>query len=255
MNLSDDIVGCAKLVEQGDPDRFRTVMAAPVSARRVLFPLYAFNVEVSRAPWVTQEPMIAEMRLQWWRDVLEEIAKGKAVRKHEVTTPLAEVIDPEKAKMLDGAIVSRRWDIYKEAFEDPEHFDHYIDATAGHLMWAAAACLGARPEAEPAVRGVAYAAGVAAFLRAVPDLEASGRIPLIDGANEGVATLARRAQARLIRPDLPKLARAALWPAIGTGKFLNDVIKAPGLVADGAIPARLTSGRLSWSALTGWFMF
>ena len=104
MNLSDDIVGCAKLVEQGDPDRFRTVMAAPVAARRVLFPLYAFNVEVSRAPWVTQEPMIAEMRLQWWRDALEEIAKGKAVRKHEVTTPLAEVIDPEKAKMLDGAI-------------------------------------------------------------------------------------------------------------------------------------------------------
>ena len=35
-------------------------MAAPVAARRVLFPLYAFNVEVARAPWVTQEAMIAE---------------------------------------------------------------------------------------------------------------------------------------------------------------------------------------------------
>ena len=51
-------------------------MAAPVEARRVLFPLYAFNVEVARAPWVTSEPMIGEMRLQWWRDALEEIARG-----------------------------------------------------------------------------------------------------------------------------------------------------------------------------------
>ncbi|MEQ8366967.1 MAG: phytoene synthase, partial [Roseicyclus sp.] len=57
---------CAELVARGDPDRFRATMAAPVDARRVLFPLYAFNIEVSRAPWVTAEPMIAEMRLQFW---------------------------------------------------------------------------------------------------------------------------------------------------------------------------------------------
>ena len=71
---------CAALVERGDPQRFRAAMAAPPEARRVLFPLYAFNVEVARAPWVTQEPMIAEMRLQWWRDALEEIAMGGRVR-------------------------------------------------------------------------------------------------------------------------------------------------------------------------------
>ena len=59
-------------------------------ARRVLFPLYAFNIEVSRAPWVTAEPMIAEMRLQFWRDVVEEIAAGKPPRAHEVAAPLAE---------------------------------------------------------------------------------------------------------------------------------------------------------------------
>ena len=251
MNLSSDIIGCARLVEQGDPDRFRTVMAAPLAARRALFVLYAFNIEIARVPWITQEPMIAEMRLQWWRDALDEIAQARPVRKHEVTQPLAEVITPALARMLDGAIAARRWDVYKDAFADQAQFDHYIDATAGHLMWAAAACLGARPQAETAVRGVAYAAGVAAFLRAVPDLEASGRIPLIDGTTDGVTALARRAQARLIRPDLPRLARVALWPAIGTGMFLHDVIKAPGRVADGAIPARLTSGRLSWSALTG----
>jgi phytoene/squalene synthetase len=67
---------CADLLRRGDPDRFLAAMAAPPAARRVLLPLYAFNLEVARAPQVTAEPMIAEMRLQWWRDALAEIAAG-----------------------------------------------------------------------------------------------------------------------------------------------------------------------------------
>ena len=54
MPFSDDMNACAQIVEKGDPARFRTVMAAPVEARLKLFPLYAFNVEVARAPYVTQ---------------------------------------------------------------------------------------------------------------------------------------------------------------------------------------------------------
>ncbi|MBT6544979.1 MAG: squalene/phytoene synthase family protein, partial [Rhodobacteraceae bacterium] len=71
---SSDLNACAALVERGDPARFLAVMAAPVQAREVLFVLFAFNLEVARAPWVTQQPMIAEMRLQWWCDALDEIA-------------------------------------------------------------------------------------------------------------------------------------------------------------------------------------
>ncbi|MEM7645152.1 MAG: squalene/phytoene synthase family protein, partial [Pseudomonadota bacterium] len=93
MSVDADIAACADLVQRGDPARFRAVMAAPLGLRRMLFPLYAFNIEVARAPWVTQEPMIAEMRLQWWRDALEEIGAGGAVRRHEVVTPLAQILD------------------------------------------------------------------------------------------------------------------------------------------------------------------
>ena len=38
------IEACASLVRSGDPDRFAAPMAAPVSARRVLFPVYGFKV-------------------------------------------------------------------------------------------------------------------------------------------------------------------------------------------------------------------
>ncbi|WP_299280605.1 squalene/phytoene synthase family protein [uncultured Tateyamaria sp.] len=251
MSLPEPVIACARIVEQGDPDRFRTVMAAPVAARAMLFPIYAMNVEVSRAPWVTQEAMIAEMRLQWWRDALEEIARGRAVRKHEVTTPLAGVIGPEQAKMLDESVTARRWDIYPEPFEDEAHMDAYIDQTAGHLMWTAAAALGAPAQAEGDVRALAFAAGTAAFLRAVPALAAAGRIPLLDGTHEGLIVLAKRAKARSVRPALPKAARPALWPAIGAGKLLDQVIRNPQAVGDGTLPAPLTPLRLGLSATTG----
>ena len=251
MSLPDDINACARVVEQGDPERFRTAMAAPVAARQVLFPLYAFNVEVARAPWVTQEAMIAEMRLQWWRDALEEIGAGGPVRKHEVTTPLTEILTPAQAARLDVAVAARRWDIYRDAFEDQTHMDAYLDQTAGHLMWTAAEALGAPASGEVAVRDVAFAAGCASFLRAVPTLAQAGRIPLLDGTHEGLIALARRAKGRLTRPDLPKSARAALWPALGAGKTLDQVIRDPSSVGDGRLSPGVTPFQLSWTVLTG----
>ena len=175
MTFDADLNACAAMVERADPWRFRAAMAAPVETRKLLFPLYAFNVEVARAPWVTQEAMIAEMRLQWWRDALEEIAKGGPVRRHEVTTPLARALAPEDAELLDELVAARRWDIYKDPFEDAEHFARYIDQTAGHLMWVAARRLGATQEA--IVRDAAYATGIAAWLCAIPNLEEAGRVP------------------------------------------------------------------------------
>ena len=88
MEFDRDIVACADTGAPGRPGPVPRVMAAPVPARARLFPVYAFNIEVAR-PWVTSEPMIAEMRLQWWREVLDEIRGGGSVRRHEVATPLA----------------------------------------------------------------------------------------------------------------------------------------------------------------------
>ena len=227
---------CAAIVDKGDPDRFASAMAAPVAVRERLFPLYAMNVEVSRAPWVTEEPMIAEMRLQWWRDALAEIAEGGEVRRHEVVTPLAEVLSTEQAVLLDDLVLARRWDAYHDAFEDESAFRAYIDQTAGHLMWVAAQSLGAT--GEQAVRDIAFGAGVAAFLRAVPELEARGRVPLIDGRSDAVRLLAEGALAQLRRgkrTGMARAARPALWPAWQAEGLLKQVISDPRRVADGTL--------------------
>lgn len=252
------VQACAERVHKGDPDRFRATMAAPPSARRVLFPLYAFNLEVARAPWVASEPMIAEMRLQFWRDVVEEIGQGKPPRAHEVVAPLADILRPEDAPLLDAIAAARRWDIYRDAFEDEAHFDRYIEATSGNLTWAATRALGAQDDAEPIVRDLAWGAGVASFLRAVPDLEARGRVPLLDGRPEGVAGLAQTALDRFRRGRkrqalLPASARPVLYAFWQVDPLLDQAVRQPLRVSHGTlgIAGFASRRRLLWTALKG----
>ncbi|MEM1302654.1 MAG: squalene/phytoene synthase family protein [Pseudomonadota bacterium] len=165
---------CARIVERGDRDRFQAAMSVPLSARQVLMPIYAMNVEVARAPWVTKEDMIAEMRLQWWRDVLEEIAKGRPVRRHEVTTPLSQALTPDAARLADRAIAARRWDIYRDPFDDWDALRRYLEDTTGALMSAASLSLGRSMDLQDKGFGV----GLARYLLAIPALISNGRRPL-----------------------------------------------------------------------------
>ncbi|AHM05337.1 Phytoene/squalene synthetase-like protein [Roseibacterium elongatum DSM 19469] len=243
------VASCAELVARADPERFRATMAAPVAAREVLFPLYAFNIEVSRAPWVTKEPMIAEMRLQFWRDVVEEIAAARPPRAHEVAAPLAQVADPQVAPLLDGLIAARRWDIYRDPFEDEAHFDAYLAATGSNLAWAAARLLGAPEAAERAVRDHAWAAALAGFLRAVPELAARGRVPLVDGRPEAVADLARQGLARLeaaraARRTVPRAAAPALFAGWQAEAILTQAARTPVRVAEGTLGQSEAASRL-----------
>ena len=244
---------CAALVERGDPDRFAAVMAAPVAARARLWPLYAYNLEVARAPWVTREPMIAEMRLQWWRDVVAE----PRARGHEVAGPLHDLIHAAglPVQVLDRMAAARRWDVYTDAFADRAAFDAYLEDTAGGLMWLAALALGAPVEAEAQVRALGWATGLANFLRAVPDLEARGRLPLVDGRPGAVRDLATEGWVRLRASRGAKVGagRAALLAGWQTGALLAQVQRDPMVVAEGrmGLSEFQRRGRLVWQALGG----
>ncbi|MEM9580936.1 MAG: squalene/phytoene synthase family protein [Pseudomonadota bacterium] len=244
---------CAALVERGDSARFRAAMAAPAKARAALFPIYAMALEVSRAPWVTQEPMIAEMRLQWWRDALEEIKEGREVRSHEVTVPLAQVLTGAGAAALDDLIVARRWDIYKDAFEDAAHFTDYLEKTSGNMLFAACDALGRSDKA--VCRDAGYALGLARFFQAVPELEAQRRVPLLDGRPEAIAELARGGLARLraARAARGKVHAAVMISCWEAERLLSLAAKKPGLVARGALQiSRMHSAaRLTYVAVTG----
>lgn len=245
---------CAELVQRGDPERFRALMAAPPAARASLLPLYAFNLEVARAPWVTKEPMIAEMRLQWWRDVVAEAQP----RAHEVAAPLHALIRERALPLpvLDRLVEARRWDIYPQAFEDDAAFDAYLEDTGAGLMWLSALALGADPAQEEAIRAYGWAAALANFLRAVPELEARGRIPLTDGRPAAIQHLAQRGLIRLQtarKARIAKSVRPALLAGWQTEALLRMAAMDPGAVAEGRLQLSefAQRGKLLWQALTG----
>lgn len=245
------IADCAALVERGDPDRFLAVMAAPPAARARLFPLYAFNLEVARAPWVAQEPLVAEMRLQWWRDVVENTAAG-AARAHEVAEPLHQLIREAALPLpiLDRMVAARRWDCWREPFADRAALEDYLEDTAGGLMWLAALALDAPAGAEAAVRAYGRAAGMAGFLAAAPELLARGRHPLPEGTD--VPALAQLgldwlAEARAARATVPRAVAPALlagWQA--PGRLRRLAAGDPPQLSEFA-----RRGGLLWQALTG----
>ncbi|MCV2889932.1 squalene/phytoene synthase family protein [Ruegeria aquimaris] len=251
-----DLSACAELVQRADPDRFAAAMAAPVAARRVLFPLYALAVEVARAPWASAEPMIAEMRLQWWRDALEELALGKPPRRHPVVTPLAGILSPQMAARLDGFVAVRRWDIYRDPFEDDAHLTRYLEQSSASLLCASAAALGQADE--DVLRDYGYATGLANWFRAIPELEARGRIPLLDGSPAGIRRLAeegldRLSRARAKRALISLAARPALLAGWQSGAVLRQLQQDPGRVATGQIGLSPFARhlRLSLQAMTG----
>jgi len=250
---------CVAMVEKGDPDRHAVTRAATGPAQAVLWPLYALNIEIARAAWASDQPLIAEMRLQWWRDALEEIGAGGAVRGHPVLTAVAPVIRERRlpVRLFDAMAEARRWDVWTEPFDDAAALSAHLDATSGNLIWAACLALGAPEDAEPVVRDFAFASGLAGWFVAVPALSARGRHPLPGGddAVRGLAQagLARLHAARSRRGLVPRACTPALlagWQACG---LLAQADRTPGRVAAGALGLSefARRGGLAWRALSG----
>lgn len=73
-----------------DPDRWLSSRFIADEERRAdVLALYAFDHELGRAGRVTSNPMMAEIRLTWWSEALDEIYEGRAVRRHPTVQALA----------------------------------------------------------------------------------------------------------------------------------------------------------------------
>ena len=245
----------AAQVARADPERWRAAMTAPAGKRAGQMALYAFNLEIARAPYVTSEPMLAEIRLRWWSDALTEIFAGQSPRRHEIVQPLAEAIRAADLPpgLFEAMIAARARDIEAAPFPDRAALETYVDGTAGALMELAARHLGAPVAALPVIRDYARGAGIAALLRALPEFRARGRDPLSPGAPDLTpAALAADALARIASAR----ARRTLVPAAALPALLPGLLAAPRLRrAQGGLDMELSEFRaraaLLAAALTG----
>ncbi len=164
---------CGEIVRRHDPDRFLTALFAPAALRDALFVLYAVNHELARAREVVSNPMLALIRLQWWR----EVAEG-ARRRHEVAGPLGEALDAGRLQAADLLTMIDGREAETEPMETEAAFRDYLRAAAGGVAVAAGRALGATGPALDALRDLGAAYGAAGVLRSVPALARQSRCVL-----------------------------------------------------------------------------
>jgi phytoene synthase len=167
--MADSFDHCEALVRAGDKDRFLATLFAPERARRALFALYAFNLEVARVRERAREPMAGEIRLQWWRDVFSA-AGGGDVRGNPVAAALSDTIVRYQLPLraFTDLIDAREFDLYDDPMGTVEELEGYAGKTASSLIVLATLILDERKTA-----GIATLAGHAGIAHAIAGLLAS----------------------------------------------------------------------------------
>jgi phytoene synthase len=130
---------CRRLVAETDKERYWASLYAPAGRRDALYALYAFDHEISRVASVVREPMAGEIRLQWWRDVVEGRRDEEALA-NPVAAALLEVVsryDVPTARL--AAAIDAHADALHEASSDIES---YGAAAIGTIIALAARILG-----------------------------------------------------------------------------------------------------------------
>ena len=135
-------------LKKADPDRYRAALMSDAQGRDDLLILYAFHYELSKVPDVTSEPMLGQIRYEWWREAIDEIYTDREVRRHEISTPLAEVLLRTDVPRfwIDRLIDGRARDLDPQAFTDMNDARDYARQTSGQLMQIAVKVLGGVPD-------------------------------------------------------------------------------------------------------------
>lgn len=173
----ESVATLTALVRRHDPDRFLCALFAPAEVRTAVFALIALNHELARAREVTQSPIAALIRLQWWRDALAEAASHQPARRHEIAGPLHALV---VSGAVDAAAALRLVDAREAEVEEAgmptrEAFGAYLRASAGGLAMAMAEALGVEDSAWPTLARIGALYGLAGVLRNLHFHAAQGR--------------------------------------------------------------------------------
>lgn len=180
-------------VREADRDRFLGALFAPEPARRALLALLAFDHELARTSTVTREPMLARIRLQWWRDAVAEALLIAKPRAQPIVESLSEII--RRHDLAPGRLIDLI-DAREDALEAP------LDAArvGGGLADLQLEVLDVR---DPATRAAARAVATARL------------------TDEGPERQSLLAEARAVRAAIDPAALPVLLPAVLMDRMLS----------------------------------
>lgn len=233
-------------LKRADRDRFLCALAAPSGLRPDLVTLYAFNAELAGIADKVSEPMLGLIRLQWWRDALQDIAAGRGHR-HHLVQDLAGIVTRRGLKIdhLNSLIDARGRDVEAAQPADLAELESYAEATAGRLCELALEICVAAPNGEwrktARMAGTAY--GLVGIVRATPYLARHRRImlPATEMADAGLSPdlMLELKPGAAIRPVVQNVAQRAadLLAAARKGRLPRSAVAA-------LFPGRLAAAQL-----------
>src|SRR5207237_3175892 len=175
---AEDASSLAGLVRRHDRDRYQTALFAPAGRQEALLALYAFNYEIARVRETVSEPMLGQIRLQWWREVLDAAYTGMPPRQHPVVLPLRAAIREFALSRgyFDRLIDSRERDVADAPPASLGALEAYAEESSACLVQLALEVLGARGAVvEETARRVGIGYALAGLLRAMPFHARTGR--------------------------------------------------------------------------------
>lgn len=245
--LQDHYAQCEELLRTRDRDLWLACLFAPQEARRHIHALYAFAQEAADVSGKVTQPLLGEMRLQWWIDALENAAaQGEGARANPIADALIDTIElfalprDEFVALAEAHV----FDLYDDRMPSWSALEDYCRATASAPIRWAARILGANSQS-PAARAfeeagvalgltrIAHAiVGSPGQLKFLPD-EAVAKDGISAGEREELRAALRQLQtlaqshydeARRLALDLGPV-RAALLPAATTPLFLERLAR------------------------------
>lgn len=175
----DPLSHALALLRDSDRDRYLACLLTPEPRRAAIAALYAFNAEIARVRDSVRDALPGEMRLQYWRDLVEGTPHGETAA-NPVASGLLLAIETHRLPrpVFSNMIDARIFDLYDDPMESRASLEGYAGETASALIQLASLVLDAEAAAASATRaghaGVAQA--IAGLLLLLPKHRARGQI-------------------------------------------------------------------------------
>lgn len=157
---SDNEALCLRTLQETDRDRYLASLLTPTNRRSAVVALYAYNAELARVRDLVREPLPGEVRLQYWRDLLDGSAHGET-EANPVAAELLRAVQSWRLPVtpLVSMADARIFDLYDDPMETVAMFEGYAGETAATLIQLVALVLDA--EAAESAAEMSGHAGVA----------------------------------------------------------------------------------------------
>ena len=242
---------CVNLVRQYDFENYLCCLLVNKQSRHSIFAIRAFNVEIAKVCDFTTVETIGKMKIQFWKDTIEDIYSKGICPDHPVAKELQKAIEKHNMSKLwfTKLLGEREENLHNNPFSDTEQLENYSEKTVSSILYLTLEGLGVKDtNADHCASHLGKAIGIVTLLRSTLHHAKSRRIlwpanvllqhglsqeDILRGKNlsaikEATYQLASIAhvhldKARSLIGNVPKIGFQACLPALSCSSYLTTL--------------------------------